>query len=101
MKSYASRAQLSVTQAEIDAATELEWDRRLITVLGSANNRLYEFRLQTANATYEASKVCHVTWNSLCDYLHGAASAELMLNMFVQEPLLAMAKSFTCFTVDA
>ena len=58
MKSYASRAQLAVTQAEIDAALELEWDRRLITVLGSANNRLYEFRLQTANATYEASKVC-------------------------------------------
>ena len=61
MKSYASRAQLAVTQAEIDAATELEWDRRLITVLGSANNRLYEFRLQTANATYEANKVRHVT----------------------------------------
>lgn len=58
MKSYASRAQLAVTQAEIDAAMELEWDRRLITVLGSANNRLYEFRLQTANSTYEASKVC-------------------------------------------
>jgi len=57
MKSYASRAQLAVTQAEIDAAMELEWDRRLITVLGSANNRLYEFRLQTANSTYEASKV--------------------------------------------
>ncbi|KAL3132353.1 Lumenal PsbP-like protein [Trebouxia sp. C0010 RCD-2024] len=73
MKSYASRAQLAVTQAEIDAATELEWDRRLITVLGSANNRLYEFRLQTANATYEANK----------------------------EPLLAMARSFACFTVDA
>lgn len=61
MKSYASRAQLAVTQAEIDAATELEWDRRLITVLGSANNRLYEFRLQTANSTYETSKVRHVT----------------------------------------
>lgn len=69
MKSYASRAQLAVTQAEIDAATELEWDRRLITVLGSANNRLYEFRLQTANATYEANKVGHVTEQSCCDYL--------------------------------
>lgn len=72
MKSYASRAQLAVTQAEIDAAMELEWDRRLITVLGSANNRLYEFRLQTANSTYEASK----------------------------EPLLEMARSFTCFPVE-
>ena len=68
MKSYASRAQLAVTQAEIDAATELEWDRRLITVLGSANNRLYEFRLQTANSTYETSKVRHVISN--CVYLY-------------------------------
>ena len=57
MISYASRAQLAVTQAEIDRAMELEWDRRLITVLGAANNRLYEFRLQTANSTYETSKV--------------------------------------------
>ena len=57
IKSFASRAQLAVTQAEIDKAVELEWDRRLITVLGAANNRLYEFRLQTANSTYEKSKV--------------------------------------------
>lgn len=73
IKSFASRAQLAVTQAEIDKAVELEWDRRLITVLGAANNRLYEFRLQTANSTYEKSK----------------------------EPLLEMARSFTCFSVDA
>lgn len=66
MKSYASRAQLAVTQAEIDAATELEWDRRLITVLGAANNRLYEFRLQTANSTYESSKVCDFEVESCC-----------------------------------
>ena len=57
LKSYASRKQLAVTQAEIEGAMELEWDRRLITVLGTANNRLYEFRLQTANKTYESSKV--------------------------------------------
>ena len=57
IKSFASRAQLAVTQAEIDKAVELEWDRRLITVLAAANNRLYEFRLQTANSTYEKSKV--------------------------------------------
>ena len=54
--SYASRNQLAVTQKEIDQGTELEWDRRLITTLGAANNRLYEFRLQTANSTYDANK---------------------------------------------
>lgn len=57
MKSYASRNQLAVTQAEINSTIELEWDRRLITVVGAANNRLYEFRLQTLNSTYEANKV--------------------------------------------
>ena len=66
MKSFASRAQLAVTQEEIDRATELEWDRRLITVLGAANNRLYEFRLQTANSTYESSKVCHSHMKFCC-----------------------------------
>lgn len=66
MKSFASRAQLAVTQAEIDAAMELEWDRRLITVLGSANNRLYEFRLQTANSTFETSKVCQACAMHIC-----------------------------------
>lgn len=65
MKSFASRKQLAVTQAEIEGAMEMEWDRRLITVLGTANGRLYEFRLQTANKTYETSKVlshCLVQW---------------------------------------
>ena len=98
MKSYASRAQLAVTQAEIDAALELEWDRRLITVLGSANNRLYEFRLQTANSIYETSKVRHNTGSGA--YLN-LLQQELILTAFVQEPLLAMARSFTCFTVEA
>ena len=98
MKSFASRAQLAVTQAEIDAAMELEWDRRLITVLGSANNRLYEFRLQTANSTFETSKVCQSLCNAYLCLLH---IHDLMLAVVVQEPLLAMARSFTCFTVDA
>lgn len=71
--SYASRNQLAVTQKEIDQGTELEWDRRLITVLGAANNRLYEFRLQTANSTYEANK----------------------------DTLLTIAHSFTCKEVEA
>ena len=81
MKSYASRAQLAVTQAEIDAALELEWDRRLITVLGSANNRLYEFRLQTANSTYETSKVRHAIHSSM--YLYLLQHHVFMLGVFV------------------
>ena len=56
-KSYASRNQLAVSQKEIDAASELEWDRHYFTVLGVANKRLYEFRLQTAKDTYDKAKV--------------------------------------------
>lgn len=52
VKSYASRNQLAVTQAEVQAGVELEWDRRFLTVLGVAGKRLYELRLQTAEATY-------------------------------------------------
>ncbi|KAL4858613.1 PsbP domain-containing protein 1 [Chlorella vulgaris] len=53
-KSYASRNQLAVTQREIDDGVVLEWDRRYIAVLGVADKRLYEFRLQVSNAAYEA-----------------------------------------------
>jgi hypothetical protein len=60
-KSYASRNQLAVSQKQIEAAMELEWDRRYITVLGVANKRLYEFRLQTASDTYDTAKVRHST----------------------------------------
>ena len=52
LKSYASRNQLAVTQGEIDEAIVLEFDRRYLSVLGTASNRLYEFRLQTGNDTY-------------------------------------------------
>lgn len=52
VKSYASRNQLAVTQAEVDAGVELEWDRRFVTVLGVASKRLYELRIQTAESTY-------------------------------------------------
>jgi hypothetical protein len=31
----------------------LEWDRRLTTTLGVANNRLYELRLQSASEGFE------------------------------------------------
>lgn len=56
-RSYASRNQLAVSQKQINAAMELEWQRRYITVLGVANRRLYEFRLQTAKDTYDEAKV--------------------------------------------
>jgi hypothetical protein len=68
VKSFASRNQLAVTQAEVDDGVELEWDRRYLTVLGVANRRLYQFRLQTANSTFEKDS----------------------------ERLLGIARSFTC-----
>lgn len=57
MKSYASRNQLAVSQKQVDEALELEWDRRYLTVLGVANKRLYEFRLQTLSSTFDEDKV--------------------------------------------
>ncbi|KAK9819630.1 hypothetical protein WJX72_000479 [[Myrmecia] bisecta] len=71
-KSYASRNQLSVTQREVNEGVELEWDRRYITVLGVANKRLYEFRLQTSRQSFEQS----------------------------QDVLLRVAQSFRCKEVD-
>ena len=53
VKSYASRNQLAVTQGEIDDAIVQEFDRRYLTVLGAAGNRLYEFRLQTDEKTFK------------------------------------------------
>lgn len=52
MRSYASRNQLAVTQAEVDEGMELEWDRVYLAVLGVANRRLYQFRLQSSAAAY-------------------------------------------------
>mmetsp|Transcript_24278 Transcript_24278/g.67511 ORF Transcript_24278/g.67511 Transcript_24278/m.67511 type:complete len:261 (-) Transcript_24278:115-897(-) len=52
IKSYATRSQLAVTQAE--RAQELEFDRRLITTLGTAQGRLYELRIQTSSDKYES-----------------------------------------------
>lgn len=47
LRSFASRNQLAVTEAERQRGVELEWERKLLTVLGVANQRKYEFRLQT------------------------------------------------------
>lgn len=82
LKSYASRKQLAVTQAEIEGAMELEWDRRLITVLGTANNRLYEFRLQTANKTYETSKVLLCRYPLTSSQVCAFSSAPIMCSLF-------------------
>jgi len=54
LKSYATRQQMAVTGAE--RFQELEFDRRLVTTLGTAGGRLYEMRLQTSSEAFEAQK---------------------------------------------
>jgi hypothetical protein len=71
MKSYASRNQLAVSQKQVDEALELEWDRRYVTVLGVANRRLYEFRLQTLNSTYEKDEVPYLLPHMLHTFKSG------------------------------
>lgn len=56
MTSYASRNPYVATQAEVMSQYGVEWDRRLLTTLGVANNRLYQLRLQTANETFEQAE---------------------------------------------
>jgi hypothetical protein len=34
----------------------IEWDRRLVTTLGVANNRLYELRMQSNSPTYDKDR---------------------------------------------
>lgn len=46
LRSRASRNQLAVTQASINAGQEIEWERAYRTVLGVAGGRRYELRLQ-------------------------------------------------------
>jgi len=55
-RSFASRNQLAVSQKEIDAGSELEWERHYLTTLGVANKRLYEFRIQTSQAAYDKAE---------------------------------------------
>eukprot|EP00468_Gymnochlora_sp_CCMP2014_P008413 CAMPEP_0167763086 /NCGR_PEP_ID=MMETSP0110_2-20121227/13149_1 /TAXON_ID=629695 /ORGANISM="Gymnochlora sp., Strain CCMP2014" /LENGTH=230 /DNA_ID=CAMNT_0007650075 /DNA_START=78 /DNA_END=767 /DNA_ORIENTATION=- len=56
VRSYASRNALAVSQAAIDEAVELEFDRLFLVTLGVANDRVYELRLQTSNDGYPKSK---------------------------------------------
>lgn len=55
MRSVASRNQLAVSKAEVDAGDELEWERDFRAVLGVAGKRLYEFRLQSPTVGSQAS----------------------------------------------
>ena len=82
-RSYASRNQLAVSQKQIDAAFELEWDRHYITVLGVANKRLYEFRLQTAKDTYDKAKVGRFSTSTQ----HRLSLAKLYRPMFAEGTL--------------
>uniref|UniRef100_A0A061SP80 Lumenal-like protein n=1 Tax=Tetraselmis sp. GSL018 TaxID=582737 RepID=A0A061SP80_9CHLO len=54
VRSYASRSQMAVSPNE--RSQELEFDRRLITTLGTAKGRLYELRIQTSSDQYDAQK---------------------------------------------
>lgn len=66
MRSYASRNQLAAYPGERNASQELEWERRYVTVLGAANKRLYQFRLQTADNTFEKNEVRDAPFMSTC-----------------------------------
>jgi PsbP len=55
IQSYASRQQLAVTKEERSDAIVQEFDRVLVTTLGAANMRLYEFRLQAPYKRYKKS----------------------------------------------
>ena len=55
VRSYANRNQLAADPRD-RAEQILEWDRRYVTVLGVANQRLYSFRLQTASDTYDKAQ---------------------------------------------
>lgn len=52
IQSYASRQQLAVSDTQRQDAVVQEYDRVLLTTLGVANNRLYEFRMQTPYKKY-------------------------------------------------
>lgn len=59
VKSYASRQQLAVTDAERQDAMVLEFDRVLINTIGTANMRLYQLRIQTPYSRYTKAGVSY------------------------------------------
>jgi hypothetical protein len=56
MTSYASRNPYVATRSEVMKDYGVEWDRRLLTTLGVANDRLYQLRMQTNSPTYSKDK---------------------------------------------
>ncbi len=74
VRSFANRNQLAADPRD-RAEQLLEWERHYLTVLGTANQRLYSFRLQTASKTYDAAKArpwlpgapCMRAWLPRCD----------------------------------
>lgn len=57
VRSFASRNQLAAYPIDRQKGQELEWERRYVTVLGAANKRLYQFRLQSTDKTFEQNPV--------------------------------------------
>jgi hypothetical protein len=67
VRSYANRNQLAADPRD-RAEQLLEWERHYLTVLGTANQRLYSFRLQTASKTYDAAKARpQLPWAHACE----------------------------------
>ena len=56
IQSYASRQQLAVTDTQRQDAIVQEFDRVLLTTLGTAGLRLFEFRIQTPYEKYEKNR---------------------------------------------
>ncbi|KAG0471938.1 hypothetical protein HPP92_016484 [Vanilla planifolia] len=50
IKSYANNNEMAIMP--LDRISQLEWDRRYLSVLGVGNNRLYELRLQTPESVF-------------------------------------------------
>ena len=64
ISSYATKNQYGLTEA--DRPQTLEWDRVLVSSLGTANGRLYELRMQTAAEDYfgESEKTFNIMRDS-------------------------------------
>jgi hypothetical protein len=61
IRSYASRQQLAVSDSQRQEAIIQEFDRVLLTTLGVANMRLYEFRIQTPYKRLEKNSDTYTT----------------------------------------
>ena len=66
VRSFASRNQLAAYPIDRQKGQELEWERRYVTVLGAANKRLYQFRLQSTDKTFEQNPVRQIFHAFLC-----------------------------------